>query len=60
MAVTVLNECANEVTSNSPPATVSSSVSISSRIMMIYSKELKWVNNIWLKANQCLTARVDA
>ena len=56
----MLNECANEVTSNSPPATVSSSVSMSSRIMMISYKEVCNVNNIWLKASQCLTARVDA
>ena len=25
-----------------------------------YSKEVLHVNNIWLKASQCLTARVDA
>ena len=30
------------------------------RIMMIYSKEFEWVNNIWIEASQCLTARVDA
>ena len=23
-------------------------------------QRVEWVNNIWLKANQCLTARVDA
>jgi len=28
--------------------------------MMIYSKEFEWVNNIWIEASQCLTARVDA
>jgi hypothetical protein len=33
---------------------------MSSRIMMIYSKEFVSVNNIWLEASQCLTARVDA
>src|ERR1700738_944222 len=37
----VFNECSNETTSNSPPpATVSSSVSMSSRIMMISYKEV--------------------
>src|SRR5258708_2539730 len=42
----VFNECSNETTSNSPPpATASSSVSISSRIMMISYKEVA-VNNI--------------
>src|SRR5260370_33055348 len=37
----VFNECSNETTSNSPPpATASSSVSLSSRIMMISYKEV--------------------
>ena len=50
----------HKVRSNRPPATVSSSESISSRTMMIYLQRVEWVNNIWIKANQCLTARVDA
>src|ERR1700694_4397985 len=38
--MTCPNKCTSEVTSNSPPATVSSSVSMSSRIMMISYKEV--------------------